>query len=324
MVETNYIIKSAPRIALLADFHNGDPQPVIASLKRHESDLDLIAIAGDLIYGSSPEDDKSPLDTQENVLKLLSSCASIAPTYMSLGNHEWMMLESDLGRITSTGVVVLDNEYVECSDCTAGGEIISIAGLTSGHVLEYRRFIEELKAVADGNLKPEETHLFSPSVTPQEARERLLSAYPKRHPSDFQKPDRKAVRGAGRHDHDHRSFPSVSWLERFSRLSGYKVLLSHHPEYLNLIDSVSSAPEAPAAPEAPETPVAPSVNLMLCGHTHGGQWRLFSHGLFAPGQGFFPKYSKGVYGRMVISAGLTNTTWIPRINNPTEIVYINT
>ena len=91
MVETNYIIKSAPRIALLADFHNGDPQPVIASLKRHESDLDLIAIAGDLIYGAHPEDDKSPLDTQENVLKLLSSCTSIAPTYMSLGNHEWMM-----------------------------------------------------------------------------------------------------------------------------------------------------------------------------------------------------------------------------------------
>ena len=314
MVETNYNIKSAPRIALLADFHNGDPQPVIASLKRHESDLDLIAIAGDVIYGAHPEDDKSPLDTQENVLVLLSSCASIAPTYMSLGNHEWMLNESDLDRITSTGVVVLDNGWIETDIKTHDNEPVNIAGLTSGHVLEYRMFIEELKAVADGNLLPGEAHLPSPSVTPQEARERLLSAYPKRLPSDYQKPDRKAVRGASRRDHDHRSFPSVSWLEQFSQLSGYKVLLSHHPEYFDLIDSVSSSPEAPAAP---------SVDLLLCGHTHGGQWRLFSHGLFAPGQGFFPKYSKGVYGRMVISAGLTNTTWIPRINNPTEIVYIN-
>lgn len=187
---------------------------------------------------------------------------------------------------------------------------MNIGGLTSGYVLEYRRFVEELKAVADGNPQPGETHLLSPSVTPQEARERLLSAYPKRLPPDFQKPDRKAVRGTGKP-----SLDNISWLERFSRLSGYKVPLSHHPEYFDLIDSVHAAPEKPAAP---------SVNLMLCGHTHGGQWRLFNRGLFAPGQGFFPKYSKGVYGRMAISAGLTNTTWIPRINNPTEIVYINT
>ena len=162
-----------------------------------------------------------------------------------------------------------------------------------------------------------------------------MSAYPKRLPSDFQKPDRKAVRGAGKP-----SLDNISWLEQFSQLSGYKVLLSHHPEYFDLIDSVHVAPEAPAksaepmapvAPEAPAeptAPAAPAVDLLLCGHTHGGQWRLFNRGLFnrglfAPGQGFFPKYSKGVYGRMVISAGLTNTTWVPRINNPTEIVYIN-
>ena len=150
-----------------------------------------------------------------------------------------------------------------------------------------------------------------------------MSAYPKRLPPDFQKPDRKAVRGDYKRDHDHRSFPSVSWLEQFSQLSGYKVLLSHHPEYFDLIDSVHVAPEAPAEPTAPSVPSTPSVDLLLCGHTHGGQWRLFNRGLFAPGQGFFPKYSKGVYGRMVISAGLTNTTWVPRINNPTEIVYIN-
>ena len=332
MAETNYNIKSAPRIALLADFHNGDPELIIASLDRHKDNLDLIAIAGDLIYGAHPEDDKSPLDTQENVLKLLSSCASIAPTYMGLGNHEWMLNESDLDSITSTGVVVLDNEWIETDIKTHDNKPVIIGGLTSGHVLEYRKFIEELKAVADGTLSPGETHLLSPSVTPQEARERLLSAYPKRHPSDFQKPDRKAVRGAGRHDHDHRSFPSVSWLERFSRLSGYKVLLSHHPEYYDLIDSVHVDPEAPAEPTTPAAPVAqeaptapslPAVDLLLCGHTHGGQWRLFNRGLFAPGQGSFPKYSKGVYGRMVISAGLTNTTWVPRINNPTEIVYIN-
>ena len=32
---------------------------------------------------------------------------------------------------------------------------------------------------------------------------------------------------------------------------------------------------------------------------------------------------KGVYdGRLVVSAGLSNTTWVPRLFNPTEVVYI--
>ena len=172
---------------------------------------------------------------------------------MGLGNHEWFLSQSDIQRIKDLGVVVLDNEYVECS---VGGETVSIGGLTSAHVLEYRIY----------GL-----------------------------PSDFQKPARKAVRGAGKPS------PSISWLERFTRVSGYRLLISHHPEYFDLI---------------------PTVDLLLSGHAHGGQIRLFHHGLFAPGQGILPTYTKGVYGRMVVSAGLTNTTWVPRINNPTEIVYI--
>ena len=40
-----------------------------------------------VIYGSQPEGNESPLDTQENVLSFLHSCASIAPTYLSLGNQ---------------------------------------------------------------------------------------------------------------------------------------------------------------------------------------------------------------------------------------------
>ena len=142
MVETHYKIKNAPRIALLADFHNGNPKPVISSLRRH--DIDLIAIAGDVIYGSQPKDDKSPLDTQENVAALLRSCASIAPTYMSLGNHEWMLDDEDLQRITDAGVVVLDNGWAKTDIKTPDSKPVIIGGLTSGYVLEYRRFKEAL------------------------------------------------------------------------------------------------------------------------------------------------------------------------------------
>ena len=86
MHETIYTLLSCPvSIALLSDLHNRPFAPVIASLQRHKPTL--IAITGDILYGSQPEGNESPLDTQENVLSFLHSCASIAPTYLSLGNH---------------------------------------------------------------------------------------------------------------------------------------------------------------------------------------------------------------------------------------------
>ena len=65
------------------------------------------------------------------------------------------------------------------------------------------------------------------------------------------------------------------------------------------------------------------IDLILAGHAHGGQIRLFGHGLYAYGQGLFPKYTKGIYdGKLIVSAGLANTSRFPRINNPPEIVFL--
>ena len=66
-------------------------------------------------------------------------------------------------------------------------------------------------------------------------------------------------------------------------------------------------------------------DLVLSGHAHGGQIRLFGHGLFAPGQGIFPKYTKGLYdGRLIVSTGLKpKEGLIPRINNKRQIVVID-
>lgn len=69
------------------------------------------------------------------------------------------------------------------------------------------------------------------------------------------------------------------------------------------------------------------VNLVLSGHSHGGQIRFpFIGALVAPDQGIFPKYSDGLYSKdktkMIISRGL-GTSVIPiRINNPPEIIVI--
>ena len=99
--------------------------------------------------------------------------------------------------------------------------------------------------------------------------------------------------------------PNAAYLSAFTRENGYKILLSHHPEYYK--------PYLKALP----------IDLVISGHAHGGQWRIFGRGVFAPGQGIFPKYTAGVYDkRFVISRGLGNHTIIPRIFNRPEVVVL--
>lgn len=100
--------------------------------------------------------------------------------------------------------------------------------------------------------------------------------------------------------------PDVKWLEKFASLDGYKILLSHHPEYYdNYIKDLN-------------------IDLTLSGHAHGGQWRIFGRGLFAPGQGILPKYTSGIHDkRFIISRGLANNAFVPRLFNPCELIFIN-
>ena len=93
--------------------------------------------------------------------------------------------------------------------------------------------------------------------------------------------------------------------------NGYRILLVHRPDLIPLF-------------------LRFDFDLILCGHTHGGQCRLPAHpsGLFAPGQGIFPKYAGGEYrvphAQMIISRGLSNKPWwAARIGNPPELCVID-
>ena len=100
--------------------------------------------------------------------------------------------------------------------------------------------------------------------------------------------------------------PDPQALSRFDAADGYRILLCHHPEYF--------------APHISKT----SIDLTVCGHAHGGQWRLLGRGIYAPGQGLLPKYTAGlVQQRCIISRGLGNHTWIPRIYNIPELVVVD-
>jgi hypothetical protein len=89
----------------------------------------------------------------------------------------------------------------------------------------------------------------------------------------------------------------------------YTILLSHSPEFFEIYASRQA-------------------DLVLTGHVHGGQFRLpFFGGVYAPGQGFFPKYDAGLFTdcntNMIISRGLGNSIFPFRLNNNPEIVIIS-
>lgn len=95
------------------------------------------------------------------------------------------------------------------------------------------------------------------------------------------------------------------WLDDFSNQNGYKILLCHYPEYYD------------------EFIKEKQIDLILSGHNHGGQIRIFGKGALSSSTGLFPKYDRGVFdNRLVVTAGCSNTTAIPRIKNPREVVII--
>ena len=98
--------------------------------------------------------------------------------------------------------------------------------------------------------------------------------------------------------------PKTDWLDEFCKQKGYRILLSHHPEYFHFLKNYD-------------------VDLILSGHAHGGQWRFLGIPIFAPGQGIFPRYTSGFYGgKMFVSRGLSNPAPIPRIGNAEELVFL--
>ena len=100
--------------------------------------------------------------------------------------------------------------------------------------------------------------------------------------------------------------PDLTMLEAFTAREGYKLLMSHHPEYYDRY--LRPYP----------------IDLTVSGHAHGGQWRVFGRGVYAPDQGLFPKYTAGMHeNRLIISRGVANSVaCIPRIFNPVEVVTV--
>lgn len=90
--------------------------------------------------------------------------------------------------------------------------------------------------------------------------------------------------------------------------SEFTILLAHEPHH---IESYSR----------------PGIDMIFCGHAHGGQFRLpGGQGLYSPGQGVLPQLTSGAHrcgdSTMIVSRGLGNSVFPFRLNNRPELVAV--
>jgi predicted MPP superfamily phosphohydrolase len=100
----------------------------------------------------------------------------------------------------------------------------------------------------------------------------------------------------------------INILEKYCNDEKFQILLAHRPELFSLYSEYN-------------------IDLIFSGHAHGGQMRLpFIGGIFAPNQGFFPKFIEGMHvqnkSTMYVSRGLGNSIFPFRIFNKPEIVVV--
>ncbi|MBR0443494.1 MAG: metallophosphoesterase [Clostridia bacterium] len=98
----------------------------------------------------------------------------------------------------------------------------------------------------------------------------------------------------------------AAWQQDMMHEDGFRLLLCHHPEYYE--------------PYVRRY----SLDLTVAGHAHGGQWRFFGQGIYAPGQGLFPRYTSGFYNeqRLLVSRGLAGRFPFPRLFNKRQAILL--
>ena len=97
-------------------------------------------------------------------------------------------------------------------------------------------------------------------------------------------------------------------IKPFSLDKTFTVLLAHKPEPFDIYAECGA-------------------DLVLSGHTHGGQFRLpFVGGVLSPDHTFFPEYDAGLFVKddtsMIVSKGIGNSSVPVRFNNRPEIIVV--
>lgn len=199
-----------------------------------------------------------------------------------------------------------DGPYKEWLHAMDGVDLIAVAGdLSNRHVAELPKRAEHFLLDA-GEIAPvlcsvgNHERKMREAATWREIMDRSAAAVLDN--TVFRLRDDLVIGGFSSQD----SVKDTFVLDTLEGESGLRLLLCHHPEYFR--------PWVQGR----------SVDLTLAGHAHGGQVRIFGQGLFAPGQGLFPRLTSGFYfdRRLFVSRGVSNHGPIPRINDPCELIIL--
>ncbi|RDU66244.1 hypothetical protein CQA53_04330 [Helicobacter didelphidarum] len=323
-------------IALLSDLHSGTfyLNTILKNLQDayNAGKLDLILMSGDMI------DDKEDIEGAREFFKRLNLTPfDKIPKFYVTGNHE----------LWSGSVVTYKNLAREHNTFVLDGAIPSL-------LIEIKKRILLLAGIDDPySIKYDENGIFINTQYPKDWQDKwskiLLQQF-----STLQNLAESSIKIY----QDSNLYLSFTWLQdilykdsydtyniasddliyqKFLQQS-YKILLSHRPESIEIYKQLP-------------------FNLIVSGHTHGGQVRIpfVINGLYAPNQGILPKYAGGAYSLvsthqslqqyekkdsmmylpnwqnsfnvefgkfLVVSRGLSFNWKLPRIYNPPEIVWI--
>ncbi len=119
LIETVYKLHCPKAFAFLSDAHNTDPSEILASLQRNSPEF--IVMSGDFVYKEKAEKTQLKMEESPDALELMRGCSRIAPTFVSLGNHERLLSDADLRIVKETGVTLLDNRWTEYDGIFIGG-----------------------------------------------------------------------------------------------------------------------------------------------------------------------------------------------------------
>lgn len=150
MITTEYRVAGPAdiSIAIVADLHEFDPEPVLSWLS--EIRPDVIAVPGDLFenheFGENLDKEDDSLISRvlchiihianrlaglrwrqkhrcckQNAYRFLTEASRIAPVVMSLGNHELYLTDEDKAVLKDANVALLNNSCVEIKNIYFGG-----------------------------------------------------------------------------------------------------------------------------------------------------------------------------------------------------------
>ena len=157
------------RLALVTDLHNCDHTALLSLLKNESPDL--ILCAGDILERHdeslsewtgakmdavinsigkqnlmekfmwlldrlTERSGRATHEAEDTAIEFLKALPSIAPTFYSVGNHEWYFTDSDYQIFEQDRITLLDND--DCEVNVAGQEL-RIGGLSTRYDLEWLR-----------------------------------------------------------------------------------------------------------------------------------------------------------------------------------------